>query len=85
MTNCVNCGAPVYLHRETCPYCDSPYMDVKLRHGYGTEIDTFKRLSIEKAELEGEILKSKIKVQADIDRMKVLYARALESMRKYAY
>jgi hypothetical protein len=68
MTNCVNCGAPIDLHRETCPYCDSPY------------IDTSKRLSIKKAELEGEILKTKAKVQAESARINALYA-----MRKYAY
>lgn len=23
--NCPNCGAPVYLDRRSCPYCDTPY------------------------------------------------------------
>lgn len=73
MTNCVNCGAPIDLHRETCPYCDSPY------------IKTSKRSSIEKAELEGEILKTKVKLQAEGARINALYAEALVSMRKYTY
>ena len=25
MTHCPCCGAPVDIHRRTCPYCDVPY------------------------------------------------------------
>lgn len=25
MTNCQNCGAPVDLTADKCPYCDTPY------------------------------------------------------------
>lgn len=25
--NCRNCGAPIDISRETCAYCDSPYVE----------------------------------------------------------
>lgn len=25
MTNCRNCGAPIHLAVNACPYCDTPY------------------------------------------------------------
>lgn len=85
MTNCVNCGAPIDLHRETCPYCDSPYIHIERRHTCGAEIDAFKRLSIKRAELENELLKSKIRVLEESDELKSLYGKAIEAMRKYTH
>ena len=29
MTNCPNCGAPVDLGSVKCPYCDTPYANVR--------------------------------------------------------
>jgi hypothetical protein len=42
-------------------------------------------LSIKKAELESEILKTKAKVQAESAYINALYAETLAAMRKYAY
>lgn len=28
-TNCPNCGAPVDLTRDACPYCDTPYPRIR--------------------------------------------------------
>lgn len=85
MTNCINCGAPIDLHRETCPYCDSPYIHIKRQDADVIEIDTFKRLSIKRTELENELLKSKIRVLEESDKLKSLYGKAIETMRKYTH
>lgn len=85
MTNCVNCGAPIDLHRETCPYCDSPYIHIEQRQTCGAEMGNFKILSIKRTELENELLKSKIRVLEELDKLKSLYDKAIETMRKHTY
>ncbi|WP_407450039.1 hypothetical protein [Fibrobacter sp.] len=41
VTNCRNCGAPIDISRETCAYCDSPYVE-KPKDRF--EMDSYQRL-----------------------------------------
>lgn len=41
-TNCPNCGAPIQLYADKCPYCDTPYRISIRAELYQTEIDIAK-------------------------------------------
>ena len=38
VTNCPNCGAPIDIYVDKCPYCDTPY---KLKRGKRAELPVY--------------------------------------------
>lgn len=82
MTNCKNCGAPINMHANSCPYCGSPYIEVYEPH-YNDAIDDtyFNDLIYQNNILKSELEELKFDIDGPIKR---LYNSAITAMRKWS-
>lgn len=81
--NCPNCGAPVYIDRRWCPYCDTPYT-IGLISDIRNDPDLE---TIRWAFRDGLITANEAREYLGLARSKEterLYDEALEAMRKYS-
>ena len=59
LTNCPNCGAPIFVKFVACPYCDTPYDVAGTREGLQIQLDTNQlKWKIKQWELNSAVIKA---------------------------